>query len=201
MHRYFVYFCGYFKENYYIMKAKLISICILFLLTFFLSSCFLKPKEHFNDHRGVYKDRGMTQDQKDHMEEMRHRKRHKKHHRRHKKHVTVHMAKENHRADAKKNKPLDDNSGGGMDSTAFKNIPTHSAPVDTATHIDHTQPDQNLQNNNTGMPDPNNMGGQNALPPELQPVDLTTGDQQKPEDKAAKKEKKKHKKKKPKETQ
>ena len=112
------------------MKAQLVLISILAFIVIYMSSCFLKPKFHNNDHRGVYKDMGVSRDQKAYLEEL-DRKNHPRKYR--KKHVKTHHLKEDHRA--KKNKDLN-NTVAPVD-TAVHNIPVPPEPIkDTSTHTE-----------------------------------------------------------------
>ncbi|MCW3122024.1 MAG: hypothetical protein JWQ38_1516 [Flavipsychrobacter sp.] len=113
------------------MKAHLILISILAFIAINMSACFLKPKFHNNDHRGVYKDMGVSRDQKAYLEELK-RKNHPGRYRR-KHHVKTHHLKEDHRA--KKNKEQN-NTIAPVDTTVH-NVPVPPDPkMDTSIHTD-----------------------------------------------------------------
>jgi hypothetical protein len=106
------------------MKAKFLLIAILTLLTTSLSSCFIKkwftqPKR-YNDHRGVYKDMGLTPDHKAFLE-ARGMNKHKKHHHKKKK-VKTHKLKED------QNKKAAEETNLNADSSAQKMPVEQSMP-------------------------------------------------------------------------
>ncbi len=139
----------------------------------------MKPKHHFNDHRGVYKDKGVTKGQLVYLEERKQRLHPKKYHRK--------SVKQQKHEDRKAKK----------EETVKSNIVT---PVDTSLHNNLAQPatgvlsqlpdtTQNAPPKTGATPAPSVLGPDMTVPAE-KPV---------PADNAAKKEKKKHKKNKQKE--
>ncbi len=214
------------KEYSQLMKAKLVLISILTLLVTSLSSCFIKKlfkkQQHFNDHRGVYKDKGMTKSQmafNDEMMRVMHPKKYRK-----KKHIKTHVLKEDHKALAKPrgrrgNSAADTgslvmpkdwlNSSDSNNHTGqgIRNRPEYSGLVDSNGHpLNSPQNSAPVQS----PADTSNRNGQAPPPavPEQQvdsygrPVDqngqpiVTPGDESKQGGDADKKDKKKKKKKK-----
>lgn len=129
------------------MRAQLVLIGILLILTANLSSCLKRPY-HFNDKRGVYKDIARTPEQR---EELAARKKHKKRHRKAEKEESAVADK---KADKKQEQaPATDNGasipGGAVNSEHIADT-SHpgSVPVDGsgAKPVEQTKPEA------TGVP-------------------------------------------------
>jgi|GEM_PF-3796456 len=139
----------------------------------------MKPKHHFDDHRGVYKDKGVTKDQLIYLEERRQRLHPKKYHRK--------SLKQQKHEDRKAKK----------EETVKSNVVT---PVDTALHNNLAQPAPSVL---PQLPDTSQNASsktETAPAPSVLGPDLTAPiDQPSQTDPAVKKEKKKHKKSKQKE--
>ena len=165
-----------------IMQARVILITLLFFAALHMSSCFLKPKVHFNDHRGVYKDKGVTKDQLVYLEERKQRLHPKKYHRKSVKQAKREDRKEKKDALAKSSyvPPVDTINHNNISQT----IPAIQSPMPDTGH--HVAP--SIQSEPTTTP----IIGPDQSAPAGQPLQP---------DPAVKKEKKKHKKSKQKDAQ